>query len=177
MGRPHKLFFANDDPSTFLHDDLNLDRLNRIHDHLWTAGRPGAARPLHRYRLMGYDILGTQQMDLHLIWHQGSPNKLWVKPLHYWIFSHEFWSKHICHEDRLWQSAAGLLVSYTWLITTPLDLQVAQDLTLLPKTVTWGQWKLFIRSFCEHVDVNRLDQVSGLCSIHGIQMLTCGAIR
>ena len=177
VGRSRRFFFANDDPSTFLQDDLDLNRLNRIHDYLWLAGRPMAARPLHRYRLIGYDILGTQQMDLHLIKHQGSPNKLWVKPLPYWIFSHEFWSKHICHEDQLWQSAAGLLASYTWLITTPLDLQVALDLTLLPGTVTWAQWKLFVRSFCEHVDVNRLHQVSRSCSIYGIKMLISGAIR
>jgi len=122
------------------------------------------AHPLHRYRLMGYEILGTQQMDLHLTKTRGSPRKLMVKPLPYWIFSHEFWSKHICREDWLWRSAAGLLTSYAWLITTSLDFQVAHDLTLLPKSITWDQWKLFVISFCDHVDVNTLHQVSISCS-------------
>jgi len=117
------------------------------------------ARRLHAYRSMGYEILGTQQMDLHLTTARKFSRKLLLKPLPYWIFSHEFWSKHICREALLWESAAGLLLSYTWLITTPLDLQVAQDLTLLPKTITWRQWKLLVSSFGDNVDMSTLQQV------------------
>jgi len=162
---PNELFFANDDPSAFLHHELNLDRLNRIHSYLRIAGRlRRSPHPLHHYRLMGYEILGTQKVDLHLTTARGSSKQLWVKPLSCWIFSHEFWLKHICPEYWLWKSAAGLLLSYAWLITTSLDLQVAQDLNLLPKSITWGQWKLFISSFRDHVNINTLHQVSISCS-------------
>ena len=161
---PQHVFFADVDIPAFLKHDLDLSRLDRIHDHLWIAGLQRRAHPLHRYQLIGSEIKGTQQMDLHLVGLRGSPQMIMVKPLPYWIFSHEFWSKHICHDILLWESAAGLLLSYAWLITTPLDLQIAQDLSFLPRSITWGRWKLLIRSFGDHVDIKTRDQVRLSCS-------------
>ena len=66
-GRNNEAYLANDDPRQFLKHDLDLSRLNRIHGHLWMAGRPMRARPLHRYRMLGMEVLGTQQMYLHLL--------------------------------------------------------------------------------------------------------------
>ncbi|KAL1796548.1 hypothetical protein ACET3X_005088 [Alternaria dauci] len=169
-GRNNETYLANDDPRQFLKHDLDLSRLNRIHGHLWMAGRPMRARPLHRYRMLGMEVLGTQQMDLHLLKYS---NKLLVKPLPEWILSYDFWTEHICppgdadsnnnvkrEEGWLWESAAGFLVSYVWLITTPLDLKIAHDCTLLPSFVTWYWWKDFVKDFMHHVDINTLHQVN-----------------
>ena len=116
-GRNNEAYLANDDPRQFLKHDLDLSRLNRIHGHLWMAGRPMRARPLHRYRMLGMEVLGTQQMDLHLLKYS---NKLLVKPLPEWMLSYDFWREHICQpgdadsnnnvkreEGWLWKSAAG----------------------------------------------------------------------
>ena len=86
-GRNNEAYLANDDPRQFLKHDLDLSRLNRIHGHLWMAGRPMRARPLHRYRMLGMEVLGTQQMDLHLLKYS---NKLLVKPLSEWMLSYDF---------------------------------------------------------------------------------------
>ncbi|KAG9189467.1 hypothetical protein G6011_06335 [Alternaria panax] len=170
-GRSNSIFLANDDPRQFLKHDLDLWRLNRIHGHLWMAGRPMRARPLHRYKMLGMEVLGTQQMDLHLLKYS---TKLLVKPLPEWILSYEFWTEYICkpgdadpvgkkekrEEGWLWKSAAGFLVSYVWLITTPLDLKIAHEYTLLPSFITWNWWKDFVKDFMHHVDINTLHQVN-----------------
>lgn len=158
-GRGNEVVLANDSITQFLHQDLDLSRLNRIHAHLWMAGRPMRARPLHRYRMMGLDMLLTQQMDLHLL---KFSDKLLLKPLPEWLLSHDFWSQHICPSTALHKSACGFLLSYVWLLTTPLDLKLAHDFTLVPSFVTWHWWKDFVKDFLAegNVDVNTLAQVN-----------------
>jgi len=158
-GRGNDVVLANDDIEQFLKTDLDLSRLNRIHGHLWMAGRPMRARPLHRYRMMGFDVLCTQQQDLHLL---KFSNKLMIKPLPEWILCADFWSKHLCGDVELHQSACGFLLSYVWLITTPLDLKIAHDLALLPSFITWHWWKDFVRDFLApgNVDINTLEHVN-----------------
>ena len=46
----------------------------------------------------------------------------------------------------LYHNALGLLHSYTKLIIYPSDLLIAQELSLLPSTVTYAQWTRFARS-------------------------------
>jgi uncharacterized membrane protein len=156
-GRGNDCFLANDDIQAFLKEDLDLERLNKIHSHLWMAGRPMRARPLHRYKMLGFEILYTQQMDLHLL--QFS-NHLMIKPLPEWLLSHAFWTDHLCGDETLHKSACGFLLSYVWLLTTPLDLKLAHDHGLLPNAVTWVWWKAFVVDYFRHVDINALDQVN-----------------
>ncbi|KAF2270192.1 hypothetical protein CC78DRAFT_550480 [Lojkania enalia] len=143
----------------FLEKELDLSRLNIIHGHLWMAGRPLRAHPLHRYKLMGFELLHTQQMDLHLL---KFSNKLLVKPLPEWMLSYDFWKEHICGSEKshLYKSASGFIVSWVWLLCTPLDLKLAHDQSLLPSFVTWHWWKDFIQDFYKHIDMNALDQVN-----------------
>ncbi|KAJ4314144.1 hypothetical protein N0V94_006603 [Neodidymelliopsis sp. IMI 364377] len=158
-GRGVGSFLANDDIKAFLEEDLALERLNKIHSHLWMAGRPMRARPLHRYKMYGYDMLGTQQMDLHLLRYS---NKLLVKPLPEYMLSASFWEDHLCgdKDEELWKRATGWLLSYVWLITTPIDLKLAHDNSLLPPAITWAWWKSFVTDFLTHVDMNTLHHVN-----------------
>jgi hypothetical protein len=157
-GRPSEnVDLANDAPEKFLQEALNLDRLNRIHGHLWMAGRPMRARPLHRYKMLLFEILHTQQMDLHLLHFN---DKLMIKPLPEWLLCADFWSKHLCHNRKLHASACGFLLSYVWLIVTPLDLKIAHDMSLLPSFVTWHWWKDMVKDFLGHVNINTLAQVN-----------------
>ncbi|KAF2187369.1 hypothetical protein K469DRAFT_725395 [Zopfia rhizophila CBS 207.26] len=150
-------FLVADDVKSFVERDLDLSRLNRIHDHLWMAGRPMRARPLHRYKMMGIDVLYTQQMDLHLL---KFSNRLLLKPLPEWMLSHEFWEDHICESKELHKSACGFLLSYIWLLCSPLDLKLAHDHFLLPSFITWHWWKEFVKEFHSNIDMNALDQVN-----------------
>jgi hypothetical protein len=160
-GRGNATFLALDDMTRFLTEDLDLSRLNAIHSHLWMAGRPMRARPLHRYKMYGYDILGTQQMDLHLL---RFSNKLLVKPLPAYLLDHDFWTTYLCGDteaDRArWEAAAGWLLSYVWLLTSPLDFKLAREDALVPADLDWRSWKAFVASFTEKVDMNSLHQVN-----------------
>ncbi|KAF2107128.1 hypothetical protein BDV96DRAFT_616989 [Lophiotrema nucula] len=156
-GKDGRCELAGDDIKSFLKKDLDLKRLNRIHGHLWMAGRPLRARPLHRYKMEGFDLLYTQQMDLHLL---KFSNKLIVKPLPEWILDHSFWEKYMCDSQELHEAAAGFLVSYVWLLCSPLDLKLAHDHGLLPSFITWHWWKEFVADFYQHIDMNALDQVN-----------------
>jgi hypothetical protein len=90
-------FLVEDDIKSFLERDLDLSRLNRIHDLLWMAGRPMRARPLHRYKMMGFEVLHTQQTGLHLL---KLSNRLLLKPLSEYMLDLEFWQEHICERSR-----------------------------------------------------------------------------
>lgn len=161
-GRGNKVYLADKDIRGFLKEDLDLTRLNDIHSHLWMAGRPLRARPLHRYKMYGYEVLGTQQMDLHLLRYS---NKLLVKPLPEYLLDAPFWELYMCGDtaqDRNnWESATGWLLSYVWLITSPLDLKLAHEHTLLPASITWPWWKTFVTDFISHFDdINTLHPVN-----------------
>lgn len=107
--------------------------------------------------MMGFDILYTQQMDLHLL---KFSNKLLLKPLPEWMLSYDFWQEHICERQHLHESAWGFLVSYVWLLTTPLDLKLAHDHFLIPSFVTWHWWKEFVKDFYGRIDMEALDGVN-----------------
>jgi hypothetical protein len=115
------------------------------------------ARPLHRYKMIGFDILQTQQMDLHLL---KFSNRLMLKPLAEYMLSYNFWMENICGDVTLYKSACGFLLSYIWLLTTPLDLKLAHELWLLPSFVTWHWWKSFVKEFIDKIDPDALDQVN-----------------
>jgi hypothetical protein len=158
-GKEKEVYQAEDAIGEFLKCDLDLARLNKIHGSLWMAGRPMRARPLHRYKMLGMEVLVTQQMDLHLLKYS---TKLLLKPLPEYLLDHPFWTTHLCKpgDEELWRSAAGFLISYVWLITTPLDLKLAHEESLVPGFVTWHWWKEFVRDFLGHVDINSLEQVN-----------------
>ncbi|KAF2648249.1 hypothetical protein K491DRAFT_255256 [Lophiostoma macrostomum CBS 122681] len=156
-GRESKLFLVEHDIGRFLEQDLDLSRLNVIHGHLWMAGRPMRARPLHRHKMMGFELLPTQQMDLHLL---KFSNKVILKPLPEYMLDFEFWQQYIGVKKELHESACGFLVSYIWLITSPIDLRLAHESFLLPSFITWQWWKAFVKDFCNHIDIVTLDDVN-----------------
>lgn len=156
-GSQNDLFSVKDDIEKFLQLDLDLARLNKIHTHLWMAGRPMRARPLHRYRMLGLEVLPTQQMDLHLL---RFSSRLILKPLAEYMLDHDFWTAHICADESLHKSACGFLTSYVWLLTTPIDLKIAHELFLVPTFVTWTWWKTFVEDVSSHINLLALDQVN-----------------
>ncbi|KKK19202.1 hypothetical protein ARAM_004774 [Aspergillus rambellii] len=153
----HHVFLVEDDVATFVKMDLDVSRLNRIHRYLWMAGRPLNARPLQRQKMMGLDVVLTEQADLHLL---KFSNKLLLKPLPEYILAHDFWATYLCGSRELHACACGLLLSYVWLVCSPLDLKMAHQLDLLPGSVSWPAWKTLVADFARHVDLNALDQVN-----------------
>lgn len=142
---------------SYLTLEMDVSRLNRIHKHLWLAGLPKGARPLHRQKLIGREISVTEQADLHLVW---SESRIFIKPLPMFLLTYETWVNYLCCEQNLYKSACGFLISYVWLVCHKSDLRIAQDLGLLPLEIDWEHWIAFIDEFLDHVDLCSADNVN-----------------
>ncbi|KAK1589650.1 uncharacterized protein LY79DRAFT_580491 [Colletotrichum navitas] len=132
----------------FLERELLVQRLNHIQDLLWICGRPMPPRPLHYQALTSREIQVTENPELHLVW---AKNRIFVKPIPRWLLSPDFWAAHLavdaadqqCHprKQQLFACALGFLFTYTALIAYESDYQIASDKGLIPKEVTWYDWK------------------------------------
>jgi hypothetical protein len=155
----HVVLQTKDEVSAYLKQVFDLDRLNNIHSYLWMAGRPFNAQALHRQKMMGRRIMQMEKADLHLLHVE---DRLFVMPLPVYLLNHKFWLDHICTDAKVHKSACGFLLSYIWLIRSPLDftMATADGLQLLPQGVTWLWWKTFVTSFLSEIDAVALDQVN-----------------
>ena len=152
-----RYFRPNSDVHRFLQVELDVSRLNKIQRHLWLAGLPRGARPLHKQLLLDRQILITEQADLHLVW---SKSRLFIKPLPLFLLVHEYWLDYICLDEALYQSACGFLLSYGWLIGHRSDLAVAHRLGLVPTEIGWQDWTIFMEDFLQHIDTKDSDCVN-----------------
>lgn len=146
--------------STILDLDLRTAALDKIYAHLWLAGLPKAARPAHRQVLLGRTFVVTENPNEHLVW---STTRIFIKPLPEYLLSHNFWTTEgstLLQDRSLYQSACGFLLSYCWLICTKPDLTIAQDVRLVPPSVTWEEWVLFATDLLTNIDPETLDTVS-----------------
>jgi hypothetical protein len=144
-------------PADYVALDLKTPRLNAIHHHLWLAGLPHAARPLHRQRLLGRSILVTEDPDEHLVWFEA---QIFVKPLPKYLLDYDYWNTHLCSDEDLHQSACGLLLSYAWLVCHNSDLVIAQETGLLSKDIPWSDWAQFLDIFLDNINLDTLSDVS-----------------
>ncbi|PSN58656.1 hypothetical protein BS50DRAFT_64650 [Corynespora cassiicola Philippines] len=154
---PYPAVKPNENPGIYLDFDLKTPKLNDIHKRLWLAGLPRAARPLHRQKLLGRNILVTEDPDEHLVWFE---SQIFIKPLPIYLLHHDYWLEHVCSDQSLHQSACGLLLSYAWLVCYNSDLEIAKEAGLLPKCIEWTSWVKFIENFLDNVDLTSLDGVN-----------------
>ncbi|OAK97719.1 hypothetical protein IQ06DRAFT_280372 [Phaeosphaeriaceae sp. SRC1lsM3a] len=136
---------------TFLRDQLETPRLNAIHDYLWLAGLPVAARPLHRQILLGRTVFITERPDEHLVWFE---TQIFIKPLPDYLLNYDYWLENLCDDDGedLYQSACGMLLSYAWLICYESDLNLAKEIGLMHKDVEWPSWTAYLEEFLANMD-------------------------
>jgi len=120
-----------------------MPKLDKIYKHLWLAGLPRPARSLHRQKLLQRKILITENPDEHLVWHE---SRIFVKLNPELLLSYECWTKDLCVDDDLHESACGLLLLYTWLVCHKSDFHIAKELGLLPEEVEWSGWISFVES-------------------------------
>lgn len=144
-------------PADYVCLDLTTPRLNAIHHLLWLAGLPNAARPLHRQKLLGRSILVTEDPDEHLVWFEA---QIFVKPLPEYLLDYDYWNKHLCSDKDLFESACGLLLSYSWLVCHQSDLIIAQEIGLLSKDIAWPDWVEFLDAFLDNINLVTLSEVS-----------------
>lgn len=147
----------NKDTATYLAADLKTPRLNDIHQHLWLAGLPNAARPLHRQKLLGRTISITEDPDEHLVWFE---TRIFIKPLPDFLLVYDYWNDNLCSDLELRKSACGFLLSYAWLVSYKSDLDIAKECGLLSKDIEWANWVEFLDAFLDNINLETLGDVN-----------------
>jgi len=164
-------FYHNKDHSThyvvkvrtsldnWLKYDLDFSRLNDIHNDLWMCGRPLNGRALHRHILYDRKIFVTEQADLHLL---TDSDVIMIKPLPAYILCKEVWEECLNKDQALHEAACGMLMSYIWLVRSPLDFKIAMDpdKPLLPLGLTWLDWKQIVDQSLKKINADTLQQVN-----------------
>ena len=148
---------VDDNVRAFYANELDVSRLNSIHEHLWLAGLERPARPLQQQIAIGRHIVLTESADLHLLW---KGNRVYIKPLPEFLLSYSAWTDTINHHTEIHERASGFLLSYIWLICHQSDLRLAQEHGLLSKTITWESWTNFARSVSQGLDFKTLHGIN-----------------
>jgi uncharacterized membrane protein len=102
----------------------------------------------------------TEQADLHLLYFS---NVIMIKPLPAYLLCREMWDQHFNGNQKLHQAACGLLLSYIWLIRSPVDFAAATrslPYSLLPPELTWTEWKRIVHESLAYIDADSLHQVN-----------------
>jgi hypothetical protein len=146
-----------DDPDIYYMKELRTDRLDEIGTYLWLAGIPSCARPLHRQRLLGREILITEDPNEHLVWHE---TRVFLKPLPIFLLEFDCWEKKLCKTEQLYRAACSFLLSYAWLVRHESDLRIAHETGLIPEKVNWPTWTTFLADFLQHIDLQSLSGIS-----------------
>jgi uncharacterized membrane protein len=82
-----------------------------------------------------------------------------IKPLPAYLLSEQVWERHLCRNRDRHAAACGLLLSYVWLVRSPHDFGIAEDLALLPAGLTWPCWRRIVGETLDRLDADALDQV------------------
>jgi hypothetical protein len=157
-GKQQEVFKTIDNLELWLEKDLDLHRLDDIHDLLWMCGRTINARSLHKQLVMCRRIIVTEQADLHLLYYS---DIIMIKPLPPYMLCEEVWEKYLNKNLAIHKSACGLLLSYIWLVRSMHDFQLATDENkqLLPAGLTWLEWKRIVDRTIDYIDPDSLHQV------------------
>lgn len=142
----------------YLRRELDLSRLDDIHQHLWLAGRSSVgARALHRQLMIGRVIIITEQADLHLVWQD---SRIYIRPMPEFLLNFQFWDQCLCQDQVLWETARGFLLSYLWLVSSENDLHIAHDKRLLPREMNWEHWVSFSKFLLGSINIENLESVN-----------------
>ena len=145
-----------EDLQRYIRDDLNVDSLNKVHKHLWLAGLPQCARPLHHQLMIDRKIMITERADLHLLWRD---NRLYLKPLPDYLFNYDVWEDTLSKDRYLSENARGFLLSYLWLVRQKSDYVIAQREHLISGDLTWEHWTRFSTAIFPNVVSETLEEI------------------
>ena len=148
--------------SDFLSRELDTPILNDLYPHLWLVAKKSGDHidALHQHYIKNRKITIAEDPALHLIWYYGT---LYLKPIPQCLFIHAFWkdyllpSKPECLGDQqafdtrsnshICRTALGYLRSYSFLVQHESDYLIAQRADLIPKDITYQEFRRFILPF------------------------------
>ena len=156
----------------FLKKEHDLGDLEDLALRLWLMSKEdsGNISPLHRQVVKGRRIVITEDIRLHLVWHY---DRIFIKPLPRYLTSHAFWTKYLItvpqnathgagfpseeeieEIEKMRKTALGYLPTYSYLIRYESDFHLAQGNRLIPQTITWEQFSLFLSGFQDGINDN-----------------------
>ncbi len=169
--KDYKIEPVGNNIGAFLDIELNVRRLNEVHEWLWLVGLPSAPRPLHYQVVKKREIVVTEQMDLHLVWTSSSSSSILLKPVPRFLLCPTFWATEICPRQHLYETALGFLLSYVALIEREVDYNLAINHGLIPKEVTWTGWLALVDEVVRasvQTHTTKTSAVSSASSLEGL---------
>lgn len=124
------------------------ETLERMHHRLWYAGRKGNISPLHHQKVIHREIILTERPKLHLVWYGKT---IYIQRLDDELLNWDYFSGVVCGDNVTHQAATGFLLSYARLIEYPSDLDLAQDLGLINKSIYWSSWRQYRADVLHHL--------------------------
>lgn len=115
------------------------------------------ARPLHRQAMLGRNMPITEQVDLHMV---GQESRIFLKSMPDRLLRVESWERYICKDRGLCDYACGLLLSYTWLVSSKRDLRITQREGPPACEITWDGWRIFTKALLSSINFSSLDDVN-----------------
>jgi hypothetical protein len=143
----------------FLRKEFWAADLEAVASRLWILTTPSSANvhPLHRQKVLGREIVVTEDPRLHLVWIN---NRIFIKPLPTYLMSYSFWTtifppraSSLAEQTHVRSAAFGFLRTYRYLIQHESDLLLAQqdDLRLVPVKLNWTEISTFLADL-EHLE-------------------------
>ncbi|KAK4573994.1 hypothetical protein LTR86_001755 [Recurvomyces mirabilis] len=132
----------HEDWDVFLEQDLSVQRIDEVFDHLWLVGRPYPPRSITIQNVLGRERVPVPDAALHLVW---SSSKIYIKPLPRYLLAESFYDQYLTPSSLQrpgpGRDALGLLFSYLTLVPTETDFDMAQKDHLMPSKYTWPEWR------------------------------------
>lgn len=119
-----------------------------MHHRLWYAGRKGNISPLHHQKVIHREIILTERPRLHLVWYG---RHIYIQRLDDELLNWDYFSGVVCGENATHQAATGFLLSYAHLVEYPSDLDIAQALGLINRSISWSYWRYFRDDVLHHL--------------------------
>ncbi|KAK3806521.1 MAG: hypothetical protein JOS17DRAFT_767656 [Linnemannia elongata] len=129
---------------------------NKIAGDLWKAGRHcEKTRPLTAFQCLNNSFVVTIDIKLHLVWDTRS-KIMYLKPLPAWCTNHTIVEKIRVNDPELYENLCGFLFSYSKLIRSRHDFELAKKTLLIQTEVEWEKWRHFVNSFQTKIPHERL---------------------
>ena len=146
----------------FLQRELDTPILNEIYPHLSLVAKKAGDHidPLHRQRIQRRNIVIAEDPALHLVWYYDT---LYLKPIPQCLYNYAFWEEYLllstskypgtsqtsgaCSSSHICRTALGYLRSYSFLICHESDYLIAQRADLIPKDITYQEFRRYILPF------------------------------
>ncbi|KAG9319058.1 hypothetical protein KVV02_002818 [Mortierella alpina] len=123
------------------------EEANKIASDLWKAGRLSEyTRSLTAFQCLGHSFVVTLDIKLHLVWDSRS-KIMFLKPLPAWCTNHTIVEVMRKNDIELYENLIGFLFSYSRLIRSRHDFELAKKTSLIWTEVEWEGWRHFVNNF------------------------------